>query len=1017
MKINLFAAYEWVRSTLTKKISVGLLTAMATTLSFANPVLDHVTNGEVTVNQTSSTTQVVQSSQQAILEWKSFNIGASEKTQFVQPSANAVALNRISPAQGVSQIYGTLTSNGTIILINGAGIHFGPGSVINVGSLIASTSDISNANFLARKYIFDQPTSYDAAIINEGKIRASHYGLVALVGSNVVNNGLIRASLGTVLLATGDKFTLDFYGDELINFTVDAPSSHGGRIKNTGSIFADGGRILISAQTAQNVLDNVIDMQGVMQANSVSRNNGEIILSANSGTIRIAGKLTAKGNQQTSGGSIKILANTINVTPKGSINASGNSGGSVVLAGYNSLDDALVNAAKINISPASLIQASGSYDSNGGSIKLAANIVKIAGKLDVSAKTGNGGKVNIGGNNITLTDTAYINAASIVSGNGGEVDLVAQNDIDIAGEISTQGGYQSGNGGAIHVFANRNVDITGVLDAAALAASSRGGMVTVIADNAHIDGVLNVSAKQSQSQAGDVQVFGRSIYLDNNADIDASGFAAGGQIIIGGSEKVQNPHASAARVTTAKSSLINASAINSGNGGSVIITSAGNSAIAGEISAESGYLRGDGGTINITSKDNTDITGVLDASSRAEDGMGGFVTVVGKKTEINSVIDVSAQQTNGQAGRVDVLGEHVYLDDKASINASGASAGGRVNIGGNQQGNGSLLNADATTVAAGSLINVSALVNGNAGKAIIWSQAKTNFGGTILAQGGAVNGDGGFAEVSSHDTLNFQGNVNTLAPEGKTGTLLLDPASISIQDSATPNPNYSVITVASLESQLATSNVLVQTGSSGTQVGDITVANNLTWGNKNTLTLSAFRNINVNATVSNNSGGSIVLNTDNTHNGTGTITFGQNGSINFSGGGTVSLYYNTNNIANPNFYYGNISVGNGTTFTQDPLNALTTNQNAGIISSIVQMTSYSPFVAVASTKAPIDTDSVNNPETVTTMDNDLEKVVEEQKPVEFELASSTTVSTTPGAADGNAACQGDSCYTTDFIIK
>jgi hypothetical protein len=86
------------------------------------------------------------------------------------------------------------------------------------------------------------------------------------------------------------------------------------------------------------------------------------------------------------------------------------------------------------------------------------------------------------------------------------------------------------------------------------------------------------------------------------------------------------------------------------------------------------------------------------------------------------------------------------------------------------------------------------------------------------------------------------------------------------------------------------------------------------------------------------------------------------------------------------------------------------------------MTSYLPFASVASTVAaplPIDSDNMGDqsPQTVTTMDNDLEKVVEEQKSVQFELASSTSDATQPGS-DSNASCAGKaSCFTNDFIIK
>ena len=58
---------------------------------------------------------------------------------------------------------------------------------------------------------------------------------------------------------------------------------------------------------------------------------------------------------------------------------------------------------------------------------------------------------------------------------------------------------------------------------------------------------------------------------------------------------------------------------------------------------------------------------------------------------------------------------------------------------------------------------------------ILWSDVQTTFAGTILARGGELGGDGGFVEVSGKQQLAFTGNVDTRAPHGPTGTLLLDP--------------------------------------------------------------------------------------------------------------------------------------------------------------------------------------------------------------------------------------------------
>ena len=61
----------------------------------ANPLGGQVAGGQATIQgQGTATVTVTQGSQNAIINWNTFNIGAGETTQFIQPNAGAVALNR-----------------------------------------------------------------------------------------------------------------------------------------------------------------------------------------------------------------------------------------------------------------------------------------------------------------------------------------------------------------------------------------------------------------------------------------------------------------------------------------------------------------------------------------------------------------------------------------------------------------------------------------------------------------------------------------------------------------------------------------------------------------------------------------------------------------------------------------------------------------------------------------------------------------------------------------------------------
>ncbi len=305
----------------------------------ANPVLNNVGSGNISIQQSGNTETITQTSHQAILNWNSFNIGQGQATHFQQP-AGGVALNRISPTQGPSSIYGILTATGQIILVNPAGIYFGPSAVVNVGGLIATTANITDANFLRGNYQFTNAGA--GSIINAGQLIAADHGLIALVGSNVTNSGLIKANLGHVVLASGTAFTVDFDGSGLINFSVGGTASN---VTNTGALIANGGQIMVTAAAAQNVVDNVINMQGVAVAKSFYKQHGDIVISGdpNSGVVKVNAKLIATGKRHhQTGGSVNVTGYDVLLDPATLIDVSGDAGGGSITCWPQHNDGAII---------------------------------------------------------------------------------------------------------------------------------------------------------------------------------------------------------------------------------------------------------------------------------------------------------------------------------------------------------------------------------------------------------------------------------------------------------------------------------------------------------------------------------------------------------------------------------------------------------------------------------------------------------------------------------------------------
>ncbi|NER49744.1 MAG: filamentous hemagglutinin N-terminal domain-containing protein [Symploca sp. SIO1A3] len=154
-------------------------------------------------------------------------------------------------------------------------------------------------------------------------------------------------------------------------------------------------------------------------------------------------------------------------------------------------------------------------------------------------------------------------------------------------------------------------------------------------------------------------------------------------------------------------------------------------------------------------------------------------------SEPGSTIASGSLDVSGETGgKVNILGDRVGVIN-SQINASGTNGGGTVLIGGDYQGQGTVPNALRSFVSSDSVINADALVNGSGGKVIVWADEVTEFAGEITTRGGNSSGDGGLVEVSSKDTLQFTGLVDTTAPQGMAGNLLLDPENIVIDAAGT----------------------------------------------------------------------------------------------------------------------------------------------------------------------------------------------------------------------------------------
>ena len=243
-----------------------------------------------------------------------------------------------------------------------------------------------------------------------------------------------------------------------------------------------------------------------------------------------------------------------------------------------------------------------------------------------------------------------------------------------------------------------------------------------------------------------------------------------------------------------------------------------------------------------------DPSSVITAAGRE----GGGVKVEAEGTVwVQGKMDVTGSE--GKGGKITVTGARVGLRE-AQLDASGAAGGGEILLGGDFQGkNPAVRNAERAFVSADSVIRADAVVEGDGGKVITWSDEGTLFYGEVSARGGAEGGDGGLVEVSGRDYLDFQGLVDTRAPMGQAGMLWLDPLDLLISNAgptgmnSTASPFAPVTEEAKLDwgtiqAQLAGGNVMVTTVGTPTvddSDGTITMQNSTTLTSPFNLTLQA----------------------------------------------------------------------------------------------------------------------------------------------------------------------------------
>ncbi len=595
-------------------LAVASCFSVSAETALANPTGGVVVSGSATFNQQGNQLSIT-NTPGAIINWRAFSIGPNELTRFIQQSSASSVLNRVVGVDP-SVILGALQSNGRVFLINPNGILFGAGAQIDVAGLVASTLNLSNADFAAGRLRFTE-TPGAGSITNQGSISTPGGGQVYLIAPDIQNTGIITSPKGEVILAAGRTVELVDAGTPNLRIEITAPDTqavnigqivassgkigiYAGLIKNSGEVRADGvvvgqnGEILLKATNRV-----ALEKGSIVSASGPTA--GKVTIQADSGIVTVAGTVAANASQG-AGGAINIAgAQGVSVEPTARISADGMQGGSVALA-----------SASGNVTVAAPVTANATAGRAGRIAINAASAVILANGAQLSASGGLGtGTVTVNGGSAVVMESG--SAAEASGAAGGAVNMQVEQG-SFAGQGTIDVTATDSSGGTVNIAADG--DIT--LDAASriLARGRAGGEMRIESSKGTLLAAGLIDGQGSNGPGGTVYLLAPRVALIQRALIDVSGATRGGTVLIGGDFQghnllVQN----ASRTYFGPDALIRADAKSSGDGGKVIIWSNDGTQAYGTVSARGGAISGNGGFVEVSGKAWLDFAATVDTSA------------------------------------------------------------------------------------------------------------------------------------------------------------------------------------------------------------------------------------------------------------------------------------------------------------------------------------------------------------------------------------------------------------------
>lgn len=509
------------------------LTVLASSLMTALPALASSlpTGGKVVAGQGSISTpsatqmEVRQGSQRMVAEWNTFDIAEGHAVRFIQPDSSAVALNRVTGGRE-SAIMGSLSANGRVFLVNPNGVVFGRNAQVNTAGFAASTRDMRNEDFMKGNYTFSGTPASGAEIINQGSLTTTKGGFIVLAADRVRNEGAVRAPGGTVALAAARQVTLQLDSQGLTSVQVSGAVAQA-LVDNQGLVSAKDGRVYLTARGKEMALNQVLNVSGVVEADSMTARGGSIVLDGgDSGVVRVAGRVSADSSAGT-GGRVTLEGENLLLTGDSHVSATGRTGGGTVLAGggWQGKDSTVRNAKKVVMQDGARIDVSATRQGDGGTaVVWSDEYTNFNGRITARGgdEGGNGGKVETSSHGLLLASGSV--SASAPKGKGGEwlldpVDVTISDSGNQTADASTSGNEK--------LFTPRDQASSNIQTSAITDELNNGTSVTILTSSGSEGGQSGNITVASAISASNMQDATLTLKADGNININEDITATG----------------------------------------------------------------------------------------------------------------------------------------------------------------------------------------------------------------------------------------------------------------------------------------------------------------------------------------------------------------------------------------------------------------------------------------------------------------------------------------------------------